>query len=128
MLKKIIIIILSLILVSMLGKSFLKLFEWDIEFGEPQKIWAKITNVKVIEHKIRVGNRVGMSANVGSYENWRVTATYTDGRSSTIDVIFGPVPKVGNCIPVISSELSNGNVVAKLNVEEWRFGTQIGSC
>ena len=51
MLKKIIIVILSLILISMLGKAFLKFFEWDIEFGEPQKVWAKITTVKVIEHK-----------------------------------------------------------------------------
>ena len=69
-----------------------------------------------------------MSADIGSYENWRVTATFPDGRSSTFDVLFGPIPVVGNCVPVLSSELSNGNIIAKLNVEQWRFGTEIGSC
>ncbi len=128
MLKKITIIVLSIILLMMMAQSFIGLFKWNIEFGEPQMKRVKITHVKTIERTIRAGNRVGMSANVGSYHNWFATVQFRDGRTSGVNVAYGPVPKVGNCMPVIATELSNGNIVALLNVDEWRFGTEYGNC
>jgi hypothetical protein len=128
MIKKIIIIILSALLIWMLAQSFMKLFQWDIEFGEPEKKWVKIIHVKIVKKTIRVGNRVGMSANLGSYDNWVATVKHKDGRTSIVEVIYGPKPQKGNCMPVIASELSNGNVYTLLDIEQWRFGTQYGTC
>ncbi|HFC30983.1 MAG TPA: hypothetical protein ENJ44_08080 [Oceanospirillales bacterium] len=121
MLNKIIIIILSFVLLVMLAKAFVKMFEWDVEFEKSKKQWVKIIKVKVVKKDI-------YRKRFGSYSNWLATIQFPDGRTTNVPVVVSPKPKVGQCLPVLSSEVSNGKIVALLDNQEWQFGTEYGTC
>lgn len=114
----------------MLSKSFFKMFQWDVEFEKAEKQWVKITHVKVVKHDISIGGRAGMpgSAKLGSYTNWLATIQFNDGRTTKVSVVISPKPQIGQCLPVFSSEMSNGNIVARLDDQRWQFGAESGSC
>ena len=127
MLNKAIIFILSIVLLLMLSKAFIKMFSWDVEFEKAKKQWVKIVKVKDVKHEIRATGRFG-GAKFGSYSNWLATIQFADGRKTNVPIVVSPKPEVGQCLPVFSSEMSNGMIVARLDDQQWQFGTDYGSC
>lgn len=123
MLKKIIIIILSLVLISILTKAFLNLFKWDVEVSYKKQQWVKILSVETLGRKVQERGMPNTTIN-----NWRAKVRVDDNKIASVNVVYGPVPQQGKCMPVFASYLTNGKVWVVLDVEEWRFGTSNGSC
>jgi hypothetical protein len=123
MLRKIIIAILSIYLIYILSQSFFKLFEWNVEVISHYKQWAKVLDIKT--HKeTRIIKGAGDSYQVTT---WSLTIKIKD-KTPVVTLSVGPPPKIGGCVPVIADELSNGNIIASIDNEEWRYGTTYGRC
>ena len=123
MLKKVIIIILSLVLITMLTQSFFNLFKWDVEVVNKKQQWAKILSVEKVARKVQ-----GRGVPSTTITSWKAKVRVDDNKTANVNVAYGPVPQQGNCMPVIASYLNNNKVWVVLDVEEWRFGTTNGSC
>ena len=99
------------------------MFKWDVEVIEKKQQWAKILSVETVVRKVQ-----GRGMPSTSINNWRAKVQVDDNKISNVNVAYGPVPQQGKCIPVFASYLNNGNVWVVLDVEEWRFGTNYGTC
>jgi len=122
MLKKIIIVILSLYLVYILGQSFFKLFDWDVEIANSDKIWVKVVSVKAFSRKSHV-----KGIDLGTTTTWLATVNIKDQKPQVYFSV-GRAPRVGECILVTANETTAGNIIATLDGQEWQYGTSYGSC
>ena len=123
MLKKIIIIGLSLVLITILSKSFLNLFKWDVDVINKKQQWVKILSVETVVKTIQTR---GVPST--TIKNWKAKVRVDDNKTANVNVAYGPIPKKGRCMPVFASYLNNGKVWVVLDVEEWRYGTTNGLC
>jgi len=122
MLKKIIMGLLSLYLLFILGQAFMKLFDWDVEVLNSEKMWVKVDSVKAFTRKSHV-----RGIDLGTKTTWLATVNIKD-QHPQVYFSIGRAPKVGECIFVTANETSTGNIIATLDVQEWQYGTSYGNC
>lgn len=77
------------------------------------RTWASV--VRVREKEINIP-RVG-----GSYLNWVAYIHLSNGKILPVQVSVSPIPKIGDCMPVLVSEYKEGGVLALLDQESWRM-------
>lgn len=58
----------------------------------------------------------------GKYLNWVATVRLDSERTAPVRVFRGPVPAVGDCMPVVVGYFQRGGVQATLVEEAWRYG------
>lgn len=121
MIKKISIILLSGYLIFILSQSLFRLFEFDVDVASKYKKWAKVLTIKTIKIKQSYRNGEGYST------SWHMTVSVKNN-TPKVNLMVGPPPKIGECIPIIVNELTNGNIIASVDITEWRYGTTYGTC
>ncbi len=121
MLRKIIIIALSMYLIYILSQSFFKLFDLGADVVSRNKQWAKVLSIETIKRKRSYKYGGGHSV------SWHLTVNVKN-KTPLVNLTVGPPPKVGGCVPIIVNELSNGKIIASIDNQEWRYGTTNGSC
>jgi len=78
------------------------------------RLYLPVVKVKEIVMKIPRVN--------GHYLNWKATVKLKNDRLVSVVVAHSPVPKVGDCMPVIVTEFERGGIAAVLSVDAWQMG------